>query len=111
MAGVRITVVKCLNRNVILADADLGCTPTAGEIYPIFREGQSFVADYTKMPEGFCAGAWADLFRFVVGLQSGANFPWVREPGKVLAACNDGFRPVIFRLERIEGAPDVTPTH
>jgi uncharacterized repeat protein (TIGR04076 family) len=68
----------------------------------LFEENQSFVADYTAMPEGFCAGAWADLFRFVLALQSGADFPWILENGKVLATCNDGFRPVIFRLERIE---------
>jgi uncharacterized repeat protein (TIGR04076 family) len=55
------------------------------------------------MPEGFCPGAYTDLFRYILGLQSGANFPWMNEDGMVLACCNDGFRPVIFRLERIEG--------
>jgi len=103
MARVRITVVQRLNRETVLAGADAGCSSPAPPVCPLFEEGQTFLADYATMPEGFCPGAWADLFRFVLALQSGANFPWVREPGKVLAACNDGFRPVIFRLERIEG--------
>lgn len=108
MPGVRITVVKRLNREKILGDTDPGCTALGPPECPLLTEGQSFVADYTTMPEGFCAGAWADVFRFVLALESGADFPWVKERGKVLAACNDGFRPVIFLLERIEGDSDDT---
>jgi uncharacterized repeat protein (TIGR04076 family) len=26
----------------------------------------------------------------------------MNEPGMVLACCNDGFRPVIFKLQRVE---------
>ena len=104
MTRVRITVIKRLNRDIILADTDVGCSSVGPPVCTAFEEGQTFVTDYTNVPEGFCAGAWADLFRFVLALQSGADFPWMREPGKVLAACNDGFRPVIFRLERVEEA-------
>ena len=106
MPRVRITVVKKLNRESILSDVDTGCSSTGPPLCPLFEEGQRFTADYTTMPPGFCAGAWADLFRYVLALQSGADFPWVREPGKVLVACNDGFRPVLFRLERIEESGD-----
>mgnify|MGYP006312952741 CR=1 FL=1 len=102
MAAVRITVVRRLSREDVLAGVDAGCSSTGPVVCPLFEEGQSFLAEYTRMPEGFCAGAWSDLFRFVLGLQSGAHFPWMREPGIVLACCNDGFRPVIFRLERVE---------
>lgn len=104
MPKVRITVVRCLSRDEVFGGRDPGCTSTGGAVCPMMREGQEFVTDYTHVPAGFCAGAWADLFRFVVGLEAGADYPWVEEPGVVLATCNDGFRPVIFRLERIEGA-------
>ncbi len=102
MPQVRITVLKRLNRQDILAGVDAGCSCRGDDVCPILTDRQQFIAEYTRMPEGFCPGAFADLFRFILALQSGANFPWMNEPGKVLACCNDGFRPVIFRLERIE---------
>ncbi len=111
MPRVRITVVKRLNREAVLADVEPDCTSLGPPVCPLFEEGQTFEADYTTMPEGFCAGAWADRFRFIPALQSGADFPWVRERGKVLAACNDGFRPVIFRPERIEEEADGAGTY
>lgn len=101
MPQVRITVVKRLNRDAILADVDPGCSCRGEAQCDRFEDGQTFLAEYTRMPEGFCPGAWADLFRYVVGLQSGADYPWMNEAGTVLACCNDGFRPVIFRLERV----------
>ena len=102
MAPVKITVVRKLSRDEIYADSDPGCSSNSEPVCPLFEEGQEFTADISTMPEGFCPGAWADIFPFVCGLQAGANYYWVNEPGKVLACCNDGFRPVIFRLERIE---------
>ena len=65
-------------------------------------EGQEFITDLVRIPEGFCPGAFADIFRYVSALRSGANYPWMKEKGTVLACCTDGFRPVVFRLERIE---------
>lgn len=99
---IKITVVKRLNRDLILGGADPGCSCKGEPVCPLFEEGQEFLADYTAAPEGFCAGAWADLFGYICGLQAGANYAWVNEPGKALVCCNDGFRPVIFRLERVD---------
>jgi uncharacterized repeat protein (TIGR04076 family) len=106
MADVRITVVKRLSRDEILAAVDPGCSCRGADVCERFAEGQTFRAAYDRMPEGFCPGAWADLFRFVLGLGAGADFPWMNERGVVLACCNDGFRPVVFRLERIEPAAE-----
>jgi uncharacterized repeat protein (TIGR04076 family) len=102
MARVRITVVKRLNRDVIHADSQPGCSCKGPPMCPLFREGQEFVTDMKSAPAGFCPGAYADLFRHITGLEAGADYPWMNEKGVVLAACNDGFRPVMFRLERIE---------
>jgi uncharacterized repeat protein (TIGR04076 family) len=104
MAQVKITVVKRLNRDVIHTDSQLDCSCKGPPVCPLFREGQEFVADMKSVPAGFCPGAYADLFRFITGLEAGADYPWMNEKGVVLAACNDGFRPVIFKLERIEQA-------
>ncbi len=60
------------------------------------------------MPEGFCAWAWADISKMVVSLMAGASFDrglfekWMKDGSSAVACCTDGFRPVIFKLERIE---------
>lgn len=102
MAKVKITVVKRLNFEEIHAGSEVGCSADMSPVCDQFEEGQEFVTDLSTVPEGFCAGAFVDIFRFVSGLRSGANYPWMNEEGKVLACCTDGFRPVVFRLERIE---------
>jgi len=43
-----------------------------------------------------------DISRYLSGLRAGADYNWMNEKGKVLVCCTDGFRPVVFRLERIE---------
>ena|SRR6056297_2696852 len=107
MPAVKITVLRCLTTEDALGGVDAQCTLAGASCCPAFSGGEVFLAEYDAMPEGFCPGAWTDLFRFVLALQSGADFPWIKEPGKVLACCNDGFKPVIFRLERVEkGASD-----
>ena len=102
MAKVRITVVKRLDFNEIHGNADLGCSAKMDPVCDMFTEGQEFVTDLTEMPQGFCVGAFVDICRFITGLRFGANYPWMNEKGKVLTCCTDGFRPVVFRLERIE---------
>ncbi len=99
---IKITVVRRLNREEIFRGVEAGCSSASPPVCPLFCEGQTFLADMKSMPEGFCPGAYADLFRYICGLEAGANYEWVREKGKVLVACNDGFRPVIFRLERVD---------
>ncbi|OHB56777.1 MAG: hypothetical protein A2Y12_20585 [Planctomycetes bacterium GWF2_42_9] len=100
MIKVKITVIKKLDRDIIHADSQLDCTCKGPPVCPLFHEGQEFIADMKTVPPDFCAGAYTDLFRFICGLESGANYPWMNEEGKVLVCCNDGFRPVIFKLER-----------
>lgn len=102
MARIRITVVKRLSFDDIFADSDPGCSADMESVCGQFEDGQEFISDGGQMPEGFCPGAYADIFRFISGLRFGADYPWVKEKGKTLACCTDGFRPVIFRLERIE---------
>ena len=60
----------------------------------LFEEGQEFVVKSPyQPPEGFCQWAWADIRQFILGVY----FGW---EDAVVACCTDGFRPVIFKLER-----------
>jgi uncharacterized repeat protein (TIGR04076 family) len=66
-------------------------------------EGQEFVAEGANMPLGFCSWAWCDIQKYVLTLARGGDFIGSR-PGVTVACCSDGFRPVIFKLERLEPA-------
>jgi uncharacterized repeat protein (TIGR04076 family) len=65
-----------------------------GRLCTIFEEGQEFIVKSPyKPPEGFCEWAWADIRQFILGVYFGRE-------DTVVACCTDGFRPVIFKLER-----------
>lgn len=66
--------------------------------------GEVFYADYAK-PEGLCDEAWKAIYQYVFALAHGADKDlfyygdWIRKPGVAICSCNDGLRPVIFKLE------------
>ena len=64
------------------------------------KEGQEFVSEGANMPEGFCSWAWADIQKYVMTLARGGDFVGVK-PGTFVTCCTDGFRPVVFGLERV----------
>ena len=71
------------------------------------HEGQVFVADGARKPEGLCDSAWQSIFAFVTELaRGGGNFydGWMKDPKSAMISCNDGFRPVSFLLEAVEDA-------
>ncbi len=76
-----------------------------GEWRPCERltEGQVFISRGANMPEGFCTWAWADIQKYVVVVARGGNHDG-RRPGTNVACCSDGYRPVIFAIERLEPA-------
>ncbi len=62
-----------------------------------FEEGQEFIVSKQTpwvMPDGFCGWAWADIQKLVYGMARGGQEVFV-------TCCTDGYRPVIFKLERI----------
>ena len=67
---------------------------------PMLREGQVFAK-----PAGFCDEAWKAIYQYVFALAHGAGEhifyygDWIRKPGVAICSCNDGLRPVIFKLE------------
>ncbi len=68
-----------------------------------FQVGDKFIYEQGgTFPEGFCPWAWADLHREIEGTCLGADFHWVKGDGTMISCCTDGFRPVVFRIQRIE---------
>lgn len=101
----RITVLRreCHQdlQNEYLAD------PGSGKC-PFFREGQEFMVDsdnFFRMMYGeFCAEAWDCISRYVYAALQGGSIMrgWTKDENVMIACCNDGTRPVIFKLERID---------
>lgn len=70
---------------------------------PMHKEGDIFFADYAK-PEGLCDEAWKAMYQYVFALSHGSGLfyygDWIDKEGIAICSCNDGLRPVIFKLER-----------
>jgi uncharacterized repeat protein (TIGR04076 family) len=68
-----------------------------------FSDGQEVVAEHPYgMPDGFCPWAWADIRHDIMTVATGGDLPWLKQPGTALAGCTDWFRPVIFKIERLD---------
>ena len=100
MKRVKITVLKTtLDKELAEQYGTPGLTAC-----PMHLAGQVFYADYAK-PDGFCDEAWKAVYQYDFALAHGAGNDvfyygdWIRMPGVAVCSCNDGLRPVIFKLE------------
>ncbi len=69
------------------------------------REGQVWISEDGKCPEGMCASAWSSMREFVESLARGeGNFydGWMKNPMSAMISCNDGFRPFSFYIEAMD---------
>ena len=104
MKKVKITVLrKMFNEDLVKEYGAAGLRPC-----PMLREGQVFYADYAK-PDGFCDEAWKAIYQYVFALANGSNGwyfdDWIdtnKHPGVAIVSCNDGLRPVIIKIERLD---------
>jgi uncharacterized repeat protein (TIGR04076 family) len=68
----------------------------------ILKKGQVFYATNT-CPKGMCDAAWRTINQYVFALSSGVKKfygdDWTLDDGVAITCCNDGFRPVFFKLE------------
>ena len=110
MKQVKITVLKTMLNQELAAEYGVdGLGPC-----PMLEAGQVFFADYAK-PDGLCDEAWKAIYQYVFALAHGAeNFrfyygDWIKTPGVAIVSCNDGLRPVIFKLEATDKT-SVPPT-
>ncbi len=102
MPKCKITVLKrTLNQDLINQYLDDEYKDTGP--CECFTDGQEIVIeDYSIVPDGFCASAWADIRKDILTVAMGANMPGIKQRGTVITGCTDWFRPVIFKVERLE---------
>jgi len=67
----------------------------------VFEQGQEFILEKPDKPANFCSWAWADIHKDLIAIMGGASFPWINREGAAIACCTDGFRPVVFKIERV----------
>lgn len=103
MKKVRITVLKTTLDEELAAEYGVEGLSTC----PFHKPGQVYYADYAK-PEGLCDEAWKAMYQYVFALAHSEGDglfyfgDWIRKPGVAICSCNDGLRPVIFKLERTD---------
>lgn len=112
MKKVKITVLKTtFDQELALEYGAKGLGPC-----PMLLAGQEFYADYAK-PDNFCDEAWKAIYQYVFALSHGMGEElfyygdWIKTPGVAICSCNDGLRPVIFKLEATDeqAVADYTP--
>lgn len=112
MRKVKITVLKTTFQDDLAKEYGVEGLSTC----PFHNAGQTFYADYAK-PEGLCDEAWKAIYQYVFAMAHGAPeglwyfSDWIKTPGVAIVSCNDGLRPVIFKLEATDtpATPPVTP--
>ena len=85
--------------------------PKSGKC-PFFSVGDTFVLkrtaeqdDFYHLMNGrFCGEAWDAISRYVYSALQGGSImrSWTNDDRMMIACCNDGTRPVIFKIERID---------
>lgn len=101
MKKVKITVLKRGFNDEIAKEY---ANPNLGKCQR-FEEGQVFYAGWQK-PEGFCDEAWKAIHHYVMLLSHGGenlfDGRWMKAKNMAVASCNDGIRPVVFKLEALD---------
>ena len=100
MKKVRITVMRITTYPDLMAEYENPLEHACD-----MSEGQTFIADGWRKPEGFCESAWESMSAFVMTLAHGGEGlynNWMKNPKTAMVSCNDGFRPVSFYLEALD---------
>lgn len=102
MAKVKITVLKTDYDPELARKYGADVTGPCSLVKP----GQVIWCDRHYQPGEICGEAWKCIQHYVYALYHGTREPlgkgWMRETGLAIATCNDGLRPVTFKIERIE---------
>ena len=89
--AVKLTVLK---RGFEKAYADAFLDGKGGPC-PKFKDGQEFmVPSQWAMPAGMCEWAWGDIRTYIHDVFLGGK--------TTVGCCTDGFRPVFFKIERVD---------
>ena len=97
----RITVMRITEYPDLMADYELPMENACS-----MQVGQVFLADGWEQPAGLCRSAWESMSPFVLALACGGQGiygDWMKNPRSAMISCNDGFRPVSFLIEALDG--------
>ena len=101
MAAVKINVIRSFSKEEIFGDdvpAELANFETPCKTH---TPGQEYVLESVDCPEGFCSWAVRDIYRDLIHLARGGDYPWIGASGTSYSSCTDGRKTVVFKLERI----------
>ncbi|THB78891.1 MAG: TIGR04076 family protein [Desulfobulbaceae bacterium] len=77
--------------------------PERFSVCEMVEEGQEFfITNAFEMPEGICPYAWADIRHMILSIATGGSFEMMKDSSSALANCTDLFRPVTFKIERVD---------
>ena len=72
---------------------------------PRHKEGETIIIENGEKPEELCEEAWAAFGRYAFAMAHGTEIfwkDWISKKNLTVNSCNDGLRPVIFKMECIE---------
>lgn len=101
MRDVKITVLKSTLDEELAKEYG----NAALDVCPYHKPGQTFLSRAGKQPEGLCDEAWTAFGKYAFALAHGADgfWPnWIEKRNIAINSCNDGLRPVIFKLEAVD---------
>ena len=104
MKKIKITVMRMARYEDLIAKYDNPITHACD-----LKEGQVFIANGWKRPEGMCESAWESMSAFVMTLAHGGEdiySGWMKNKKSAMISCNDGFRPVSFLIEAMDEEAD-----
>ncbi len=101
MKNVKITVLeRTINEKLI---EEYGNPKLS--LCPYNKVGQEYISVEGAKPDGFCEEAWTAFGKYAFALVHGSDgfWPtWIEKRHISINSCNDGLRPVIFKLEVID---------
>lgn len=88
-----------------LADPNSGVCPfyNVGDVFVFERYGGEDT--FFRMAKGaHCSEAWDCISRYIYAALQGGSIMrgWTKDDRMMIACCNDGTRPVIFKIERLD---------
>ena len=104
MKKIKITVMRMARYEDLIAKYENPITHACD-----LKEGQVFIANGWKRPEGMCESAWESMSAFVMTLAHGDEdiySGWMKNKKSAMISCNDGFRPVSFLIEAMDEEAD-----